>query len=389
MAINQDTPDVHTPELTSVVRTCSGCGAPLQSEDPKKLGFIPETKLAAIQRDLQNDQTPKEDGSLSDQTTSDEGGDSKTSSLVICQRCFSLKHYNTALNVTLKADDYLHHLGHLREKKALILLMIDVADFPGSLFPHLNTLIPQTSPVMIVANKVDLLPSQSQLLERYERMIVDEGLQSSLAGCRIAGVHFISAKSGKGVEELTEAILQYWGNRGDVYLLGCTNVGKSTLFNKLLITLCGARPGDLTTVSNVSAPAPTISQWPGTTLGLLSFPIMSLGKRRRLLAQFRRREMAAARSAVEEEDFQFYDDDPEHSDVGLDDSGDGVLTPEQARQMSRAQQETEEVLREIGIRRCQKEPIKEAIKHDRPPQNRFWLHDTPGAINDAQVGCGW
>ena len=23
--------------------------------------------------------------------------------------------------------------------------------------------------------------------------------------------------------------------------------------------------------------------------------------------------------------------------------------------------------------------------HEMPPMNRFWLHDTPGAINDAQV----
>ena len=383
--------EAEVPSTLGAVHTCSGCGAPLQSKDPKKLGFIPGEKLAAIQSGLPDSQSRNEDDSLSNEPASSEDGDSnsKAPSPVVCMRCFSLKHYNTALNVTLKADDYLVHLSHLRDKRALILLMIDVVDFPGSLFPRLNTLIPQSSPVMIVANKVDLLPktpSPSQFLERFESIMKKECLRTSLAGCRIADVHFVCAKSGTGVEELTEAILRYWGNRGDVYLLGCTNVGKSTLFSKLLVTLCGARPGDLTTASNVSAPAPTVSRWPGTTLGLLSFPIMSLGKRKRLIAQYEKRERA--------EHFQFHDDDDhddhddrDDSEMEFDDSGDGVLTPEQARQMmSRAEQETEDVLMEIGIRRqnpkSEPEPSKEC---NRPPQNRCWLHDTPGAINDAQV----
>ena len=262
---------------------CSGCGSPFQTEDPNLSGFLPKEKLLP----------PSPDSRPQDEETEEEVDKQKTteSRAVICQRCFSLLHYNTALDITLKADDYLTHLAQLREKRALILLMIDVVDFPGSLFPSLNTLISPDSAVVVVANKADLLPktTRSNLWRRFEGTIRDECLKTSLSGCEIAGVHFISAKLGRGVEELSQAISKHWGNRGDVFLLGCTNVGKSTLFNRLLVHLCGATPGELSSERNSLAPAATISQWPGTTLGLLSFPVMSTGKRTRLAGQARRK----------------------------------------------------------------------------------------------------
>lgn len=43
------------------------------------------------------------------------------------------------------------------------------------------------------------------------------------------------------------------------------------------------------------------------------------------------------------------------------------------------QVEVEDVLEELGLRRKKKQIAKE------PPQNRYWLHDTPGAVNEAQV----
>jgi ribosome biogenesis GTPase A len=50
---------------------------------------------------------------------------------------------------------------------------------------------------------------------------------------------------------------------GDVYLLGCTNVGKSTLFNALLQSdYCKVKAVDLIQRA-------TTSPWPGTTLNLL------------------------------------------------------------------------------------------------------------------------
>ena len=269
--------------------TCSGCGAKFQSSDPEAQGFVPEAKLDELHR-------------LSSDCNQEGIESSNTSAInvnpIICQRCFSLKQYNTALNISLSSDDYLRYLGHLRDKKALILLMVDVSDFPGSVFPDLHTLISPNSQVVIVANKVDLIPKDipNDFWRYLHKMLVRECKKLSVGDRDIARVYFVSAKTGMGVSDLADDIIESWGNRGDVYLLGCTNAGKSTLFNRLLVYMCGVKPGELNRDDgkNTFVPMATISQWPGTTLGLLSFPIMSMGKRRRLMDQARVKKLKLA-----------------------------------------------------------------------------------------------
>ena len=271
--------------VDKIASSCSGCGAKFQSSDPDSSGFVPKEKLDELHR-------------LSRTSDVDTQSSVDSVSPVICKRCFSLKQYNTALNISLSSDDYLRYLGHLREKKVLILLMIDISDFPGSVFPDLHTLISPSSQVVIIANKVDLIPKDvpDNFWRHFEKMLVKECKKWSLYDREVARVHFVSAKTGLGVSELAEDIVESWGNRGDVYLLGCTNAGKSTLFNRLLVYMCGVKPGELSRDSNLFAPMATISQWPGTTLGLLSFPIMSVGKRQRLIAQAQARKLQLALS---------------------------------------------------------------------------------------------
>lgn len=321
--------------------TCSGCGSLLQCNYPNEQGYISEDKLqklveSLVNRNLTYDMAGgRGEGEVVAESVI------KKHTLLTCKRCFSLKHYNTALNITLKEDDYLRHLAHLKDKRALILLVVDVTDFPGSLFPNLHRLISQDSRVVVVANKIDLLPKgvDGNFWNRLRAMILDECEGSSLKGCYVSRVIFTSVKSGEGLGRLASSVEEYWGNRGDVYLLGCTNVGKSSLFNHLLKSLCGASPGQLDAGRGFEAPAATISHWPGTTLGLLSFPIMSVGKRRRLLAQqVKGNEMASQRGG--------------------------------------------EIIQAQTSLKYNVQPTR--LKSE-APQNRFWLHDTPGAINEAQV----
>jgi ribosome biogenesis GTPase A len=57
---------------------------------------------------------------------------------------------------------------------------------------------------------------------------------------------------------------------GDVYLVGCTNVGKSSIFNALLGSdYCKVQASDLVQKA-------TISNWPGTTLNLLKVMVFFL-----------------------------------------------------------------------------------------------------------------
>lgn len=46
-----------------------------------------------------------------------------------------------------------------------------------------------------------------------------------------------------------------------------------------------------------------------------------------------------------------------------------------------SQVEVEGVIEELGLRKTKKTIV---AAHE-APQNRYWLHDTPGAINEAQV----
>lgn len=47
--------------------------------------------------------------------------------------------------------------------------------------------------------------------------------------------------------------------------------------------------------------------------------------------------------------------------------------------------EVEDLLDELSLRR---KKVPNVVANE-PPHNRFWLHDTPGAINEAQVGSFW
>ena len=305
---------------------CSGCGAVLQSRNRKQRGYIPKSKLdewiaftkdpikalddldemerAKYEKRLKETESDDNDGDEADEvddffpeSISEDDLAKHDVSLFVCERCFSLQNYNSALNITLHSQDYLRHLAPLKEKKSLIILMLDVTDFPSCIFPNLKDLLSPQSSVLIVANKIDLFPRDltNHFWSKFREHIVAECKERSLGDHSIVGVRFVSVKRGMGTTELSEEIVRKWGNRGDVYLLGCTNVGKSSLFNKLLVHLCGSRPGELNVDSNLLAPRATISRWPGTTLGLLSFPLVSIGKRRRLLEQQRRREVEIQR----------------------------------------------------------------------------------------------
>ena len=341
---------------------CIGCGSILQTDSQEKSGYVkPNVFVSHCKKLVEPIEEVDLDTSLDEQT-------------LICQRCHYLKNYNTALNITLSADDYKHHLTLLKDRRALVILVVDAVDFPGSLFPELHEVLGPRNHVQIVVNKIDLLPNLNRkMLQRLEEYIRSEAANGGLRGHSVGKVWFVSSKTGTGIKNLSDEIVHSWGNRGDIYLLGCTNVGKSSLFNHLIVNLCGALPGDSETVSGLSAPAPVISHWPGTTLGLISFPVLSVGKRKRLLAQSHK--------------FP--------SDLVKDSGNEGM----KIRELFIAKKsfsnpgvyeclpDIKDILEEIGHKKPQKKQqcLPKSNATENGPVNKQWLHDTPGAINDIQV----
>ncbi|TDM15597.1 ribosome biogenesis GTPase YqeH [Macrococcus bovicus] len=202
---------------------CIGCGAVLQSEDPNQAGYVPKSSLN------------KED--------------------VICRRCFRLKHYNEIQDVNMSSDDFLTMLNALSDREGIIVNVIDVFDFQGSWISGLKRIVGQKK-VILAANKIDLLPKliNKKRVENWIKHLAKE------LGMKPDAVVLISAEKNHGIDELLQ-VIEEERNGQDVYIVGTTNVGKSTLINKLIERSIGEK--------NVI----TTSHFPGTTLDLIDIPL--------------------------------------------------------------------------------------------------------------------
>lgn len=218
---------------------------------------------------------------------------------VTCQRCHFLKRYNTAISVSVKPQDYINIISSIKDDNAMMIILVDLLDFPCSIFKDLSDIIGKSRPVFIVGNKVDLIPKDSPgYLNHLKDCLYQEALKMGFQKNSINHVSLISAKTGYGIEELITKLHSLWKSKGNVYLVGCTNVGKSSLFNALLRSdYCKSE------ASNLIKRA-TASPWPGTTLRLLKFPILRPSdyniylRTQRLLSE---REMKHAEEAMRNE----------------------------------------------------------------------------------------
>ncbi|AZP92475.1 ribosome biogenesis GTPase YqeH [Enterococcus mundtii] len=206
---------------------CIGCGVMIQTEYPDELGYTPK---AALEKGLAT-------------------GD------VYCQRCFRLRHYNEIQDVSLTDDDFLQLLNELGQKDALIVNVVDIFDFNGSLIPGLHRFV-GNNPVLLVGNKVDILPKSL----KKSKMIQWMNERAYEAGLRPVEVLLTSAKKAPEMTTLLKKIEKYREGR-DVYIVGVTNVGKSTLINQIIKNTAGVQE------------VITTSQFPGTTLDKIEIPL--------------------------------------------------------------------------------------------------------------------
>ncbi|NXM32578.1 NOA1 protein, partial [Oxyruncus cristatus] len=155
----------------------------------------------------------------------------------------------------------------------LLLYVLDVLELPDPVLPQVPALLGPGVPasgVLVVGNKVDLLPADAPgHLGRLRNRVAEACARAGLGGAALVDIRLVSAKTGFGMEGLVSRLQRSWKCAGDVYLLGATNSGKSTLFNTLLRSdYCKSRAPDIVDRA-------TVSPWPGTTLNLLKFPIIN------------------------------------------------------------------------------------------------------------------
>lgn len=58
-----------------------------------------------------------------------------------CQRCHFLSEFNVALDVRVAPDEYPKIISCIQDKRAIAVLMIDLLDFPCSIWPDIVNII--------------------------------------------------------------------------------------------------------------------------------------------------------------------------------------------------------------------------------------------------------
>ncbi|KAM9375975.1 nitric oxide-associated protein 1 [Pholidichthys leucotaenia] len=346
------TPDVDEPVSDTC---CSGCGAMLHCTDVALPGYLPSEKYKALHQE----------GRLG---------------VATCQRCHLLTHHHMALNLQMSKDQYRDVVRQIRPHRALVLLIVDLLDLPDSIIADLPELVGTNKHIVVLGNKVDLLPGDSHnYLQRIRRQL-SQYCHDAGFGAQVTDIHLISAKTGYGVESLISVLQRSWKYKGDVYLVGGTNVGKSTLFNMLLESdYAKSRASDVIHKA-------TISPWPGTTLNLLKFPIINPTPYR----MFRRQERLKEASQQTEE--QLSEEELRRLQHF---SREGYLVGRVGRTFRSDQSHRKEIEFEPDSlafsetsdgenTRAAAIPLKEELSHNEV-KDAHWLYDTPGIMKERDI----
>ena len=173
----------------------------------------------------------------------------------LCERCFRIKHYNEALPTDLAAAEFTQMINRINFHDSVVLHIVDLFDLAGSLVTTLPRYIAGNR-FVVIANKIDLFGRD--LGHDRVRNWLAEYLKK--AGLKPEKIFLMSAHKGLYLDEIIKFIDEKCRNK-EIYVIGATNVGKSTFINQLLKRM-NIQGGEITT-----------SHFPGTTLDLIKLPI--------------------------------------------------------------------------------------------------------------------
>ncbi len=195
-----------------MIKYCKGCGVKLQDTN---------TLLEGYTNDLSKD---------------------------LCKRCFRLKHYGEYEIVTKSNEEYEQIIKNIGSTKSLVLYVVDLLSIPNDIEKIKEYLT--NNKVILVLNKKDMLPlsvTDQKILNYFEdtQCFVDKIV--------------ISANKNHNIDNLMKLIKKHRVFK-NVYIVGNTNAGKSTLINKIIENY------------GIDKSLITISNMPSTTLDEIKIP---------------------------------------------------------------------------------------------------------------------
>lgn len=190
---------------------CKGCGVKLQDNDEKNIGYT---------KNINNE---------------------------LCERCFRIRNYNDYKLVIKDNNDYINILKNINQND-LVILVIDLFNIKN--IEEISKYI--KNKILLVLTKRDILPKSCydekllKYFDNYNLNIVDKVI--------------ISSKKNYNFDLLFDKINSY-KTSNNVYVIGFTNSGKSTMINKIIYNY-----------SSISTQI-TTSNLPSTTIDSISVKI--------------------------------------------------------------------------------------------------------------------
>lgn len=167
-------------------KRCGGCGVVLQDENVLQEGYTTS---------LEND---------------------------ICQRCFRMKNYGEYQIVAKSNEEYLEILKGVGSTKDLVLYVTDLLNLEEDILKIREYI---NNKMILVLNKKDILPKsvkEEKLIKYFEENNV-----------YFEEIIVVSVEKNINIDYLLKRI-KYFQTTKNVYVVGHTNAGKSTLINKLI-----------------------------------------------------------------------------------------------------------------------------------------------------------
>ena len=189
---------------------CVGCGAELQNTNQYKDGYV---------TDLNH---------------------------VVCERCFTIKNYGQNKEVKKCNVDYMKIIDNIRDN--------DIVVYVSSLLTLILDYIDKFKKVILVLTKRDVLPKSVK-----DNKLIDYVMSKY---DNILDVVIVSAYKKYNLDTLYNKLLEYKDK--DIYFVGITNSGKSTLINEMTKSYNGYM-GDI-----------TMSNFPSTTLDVVDVNVGEL-----------------------------------------------------------------------------------------------------------------